>query len=664
MPSGLLKYVGRSGERSSLENADEAMKERIKARMEKMGMVEPEGLQSPGTPVRGTLNHVSSNRQIIADQARVTPRSLKLTRSTSHAPQSPDNRWKSYQGQMAPPQRRDSLPEIQFDPHYSGSDGGMFDTDAENLESTIHLSEEGEEPLQRIQGSGGVAAISNDVFQEGSEYEESMPASKQNHVSGRTDSGDNLKIESIDVDGLTSDGSEDSYQGSNDDGPQYGSEATHDTFQGPRDTGGYALVVHTPNSRQKAIETVLESPSIQQSLAYRTAAGPPKQATSTISSKIDTIYPAVNASAFEAEEGGSRYLADTHHSSSIKNVPLQAKGSVHPGDDRIFVRDSSGFAVKQHRQQPEQSLRSEPVHGGQQSIVQDGSLKHALPQIHPKWELNSVHSKSSGQETPQADTQPSMTAGNISQKDQVSLAQTMWQVGSKATKQQPTSSLRDRPDTRAGVPPQSPMPITARDIITKPRAQFNAPQDTDTERSESPLPADVHHMNDAPLTSPKHPGHRKRPLELDYTPTELSGMTYKLLSSESFDHIPKPNTASLPTKFTEATVTDKVQKAYDLKDDDARRSYREAIFSHLTIEQYEEAGDILLERFCEVAGRYKEARRSKRNVAKELEIEVAQREQLVRGKTVAIDGDFIGLRQAGQKVVQGKYAKQTGLKDN
>ena len=628
-------------------------------------MVEPEGLQSPGIPVRGTLNHVSSNRQIIADQARVTPRSLKLTRSTSHAPQSPDNRWKSYQGQMVPPQRRDSLPEIQFDPHYSGSDDGMFDTDAENLESTTHISEEGEEPLQPIQGSGGVAEISNDVFQEGSEYEESMPASRENNVSGRTDSGENLKIESIDVDGLTSDGSEDSYQGSNNDRPQYGSEVTHDTFQGPRDTGGYALVVHTPNSRQKAIETVLESPSIQQSLAYRAAAGPKKQAAPTISSNIDTINPAVNASALEAEEGGSRYLVDTHHSSSIKNLPLQEKGSVHPGNDKIFVRDSSGFAVKQHRQQPEQSLRSEPFHDdGQQSIVQDGSLKHALPQIHPKWELNSVHSKSSGQETPQGNTQPSMAAGSISQKEQVSLAQTMWQIGSKATKQQRTSSLRDRPDTRAGIPPQSPMPIPAPDIITKPRAQFNAPQDTDTKRSESQLPTDVRHMKDAPLTSPKHPGHRKRPLEPDYTPTELSRMTYKLLSSESFDHIPKPNTASLPTKFTEATVTDKVQKAYDLKDDDARRSYREAIFSHLTIEQYEEAGDILLERFCEVVGRYKEARRSKRNLAKELEKEVAQREQLVRGKTAAIDGDFIGLRQAGQKVVQGKSAKQTGLKDN
>ena len=663
MASGLLKYVGRSGERSSLGDADEAMKERIKARMEKMGMVEPEGLQSPGIPVRGTLNHVSSNRQIIADHARVTPRSLKLTRSTSHAPQSPDNRRKAYQGQMAPPQRRDSLPEIPIDLHYSGSNGGMFDTDAENLESTTHISDEGEEPLQRTQGSGGMVEISNGVFQEGSEYAESMPASRENHLSGRTDSGDNFKIESIDVDGLTSDGSENSYQGSNDDGPQYNSEITHDTFQRLRNTGGYAVVVHTPNSRQKAIETVLDSPSIQQSLAYRAAAGPPKQATSTIFSKIDTMNPAVNASALEAEEGGSRYLADTHHSSSVKNLSLQAKGPVHPGNDRIFVRDSSGFAVKQHWQQSEQSLSSEPVHGRQQSIVQDGPLKHALPQIHPKWELNSVHSKPSGQETPQADTQPS-TAGNISQKDQVSLAQTVRQEGSKATKQHRTSSLHERPDTRAGVPPQSPIPIPAPDIITKPRAQFNAPQDTDTEGSESPLPADVHHINDAPLTSAKHLGHCKRPLELDYTPAELSGMTYKLLSSESFDHIPKPNTASLPAKFTEATVTDKVQKAYDLKDDDARRSYREVILSHLTIEQYEEAGDILLERFCEVVGRYKEARRSKRNVAKELEKEVAQREHLVRGKTAAIDGDFIGLRQAGQKVVQGKFAKQTGLKDS
>lgn len=655
MASGLLKFVGRSGERSSQGDVDEAMKERIKARMEKMGMVEPEAPKLPGMPVRGTLNHISSNRLIIADQARVTPRSLKLTRSTSYAPPSPDNRLKASQGQMAPPQRRDSLPEIQIDSHYSGSEGGAFDTDAENLESTTHISDEGEGSLQRIHHSGSFADVPNNVFQEGSDYEESMPASRENHISGHATSGDNFQNENIDVDGLTSDGSEDSYQGSNDNGPQYGSGATHDTLQGPRDTGGYALAMNTPNSRQKAIETVLESPSIQQSLAYRTAAERPKQATSTMFSKIGTTDPVVNASAFEAEDGRSRYLVDTHHSTSTKKVALQPKGSVHPGNDRIVVQDSFGFNVKQHRQQAEQALRSESVHSGQQSIIHDDSLKHALSQVDPKRELKSVHSKSSGQQTPQAETQPSMTARNISQKDQVPLPQAMLQEVSKATKQQPTAFLRDRPDTRAGVPLRSPMPLSAPDIIAKPNAHSNAPQDTDTERSESPLPADAHHMNDAALTSPKNPGPRKRLLELDYTPAELFSMTYKLLNSESFDHIPKSKSASLPAKFTEATVTETVQHAYDLKDSDARPSCREVIFSHLTIEQYEEAGDVLLERFSEVIGRYKEARQSKRNVAKELEEEVTQREQLVRGKTAAIDGDLIGLRQAGQKVVQGKY---------
>ena len=82
---------------------------------------------------------------------------------------------------------------------------------------------------------------------------------------------------------------------------------------------------------------------------------------------------------------------------------------------------------------------------------------------------------------------------------------------------------------------------------------------------------------------------------------------------------------------------------------------RQGIFSSLTIEQYEEAGDLLLEKFANVIGRYKEARKSKRMVAKEFEKEVAQREELVRTKTTAVERDLTGLKHAGRKVVQGKY---------
>ena len=132
-------------------------------------------------------------------------------------------------------------------------------------------------------------------------------------------------------------------------------------------------------------------------------------------------------------------------------------------------------------------------------------------------------------------------------------------------------------------------------------------------------------------------------------------MTYKLLQSESFDHVPGAGVSVSPNEPTKASLSEKVQHAYDLKDCSERHSQRQGIFSNLTIEQYEEAGDLLLEKFTHVIGSYKEARQTKRKIAKELEKEVAQREELVRTRSSAVERELTGLKHAGRRVVQGKY---------
>ena len=661
MASGLLKYVGRPREMSSSREGKEATNERIKARMEQMGMVEPELQWESKTSIRGTSNKMSSNRHVIADHARVAPKSLKLNRSTSLVPQILDSRSKASSGQISPTQRGDRVPGVRNDSDYSGNEGGMFDTDAENLESTTYISDVGEGSLSQAHDNGDLVVVSGNQFNNGSEYEERVPGIRNSNARRHTHSKDDPKTETIDVDMSSSDGHGSPDQDSDDDRSQYGYEATNATLEEPPDTE-YSQIVNTPISRQRAIEGVLESPSIQQGLAGRTIAGRSKQPPITMQSKIGIANPAVTVSEHEVQDGRSQYTEDIPKPISTSGVIT--KGPTRPENSKkvaqsAFAKDSFRPTIEQQRQQIQQSVVLEPVHSIQRGSVHDISTERAVFQIHSQWEAKNSHSIPSSQRALQGESRPTIPAGDISELQHVLLepTQTVPHELSKASWQQPSPFSHDKPlNTQFDDSAQLPEHFRAPNLIAPPHAHYSALQCVGTKRPGDPRLSDLPPVNDTTGTNGDNAESRKRDLELDYTPTELSGMTYKVLNSESFDHIPKISSANLQNEFPEAILKEKIQLAYNLKENDKCQSQRQALFTNLTLEQYEDAGDILLEKFSDVVGRYKEARRSKRIVAKEFEKEVLQREQIVRGKTTAVHGDLIGLRQAGQKVVQGKYA--------
>lgn len=142
--------------------------------------------------------------------------------------------------------------------------------------------------------------------------------------------------------------------------------------------------------------------------------------------------------------------------------------------------------------------------------------------------------------------------------------------------------------------------------------------------------------------------------DLDYTSSQLSGMPFDLLCSESFDDDPRAREEDFPEGLTTAPLSQKLQYAHDLKHHEEQHLQRRAIFSSMTINQYEECGDLLIERFGEITTRYRQARQQKRKVAKEFEDEVASREERVRRKREGVDGDLRRLRRAGEDVVRGK----------
>ena len=144
---------------------------------------------------------------------------------------------------------------------------------------------------------------------------------------------------------------------------------------------------------------------------------------------------------------------------------------------------------------------------------------------------------------------------------------------------------------------------------------------------------------------------RKRSRDLDYAPSQLADMDYQQLQTESFDHVPGvvpyhglPD-PSLP-------LSERLRNIYPDKTHKDKAARAKAFFASLTIDQYEECGDLLLDGFRDVMDRLREARRQKRQAARAMEEQIAKREEWVRRKRGVCELELGRLRSAGTAVVK------------
>ena len=157
------------------------------------------------------------------------------------------------------------------------------------------------------------------------------------------------------------------------------------------------------------------------------------------------------------------------------------------------------------------------------------------------------------------------------------------------------------------------------------------------------------------ITAIENPKCLKRGRDIDYSPDELSSMTFSQLQDEPFHHDPKATEIPLPPEIADAPLPQKLDYILALKDDNNTKQHRRAaFFSSLPIEQYEDCGDLIAQKFAGVVSKFKDARQQRRKVAREFEAEVAKREERVRGKMGAVEKDLGRLRRGGEEVVRGR----------
>lgn len=171
---------------------------------------------------------------------------------------------------------------------------------------------------------------------------------------------------------------------------------------------------------------------------------------------------------------------------------------------------------------------------------------------------------------------------------------------------------------------------------------------------------------------PHHPRNLKRKRSLDYGTEELQDMDYvRDLQEESFDVFPSLSnlisTHNLPDSSLPLsdrlrdicnTPTPRTQNTAPTHPSSDKNARAQAFFASLSIDQYEDCGELILDGLRNVMDRLRQARREKRKAARGMEELVAKREEWVRKKRGVLEGEMGRLRGAGVAVIKPVNARK------
>ncbi|EEQ29769.1 hypothetical protein McanMca71_005979 [Microsporum canis] len=165
----------------------------------------------------------------------------------------------------------------------------------------------------------------------------------------------------------------------------------------------------------------------------------------------------------------------------------------------------------------------------------------------------------------------------------------------------------------------------------------------------------VHHEEHTSLQSPHlstvSAASSKRPLSnfiSDYPRNILETKSFSDLQAEGFDYNPIP-AQPLFQHDTHLSLKDKLLRVKNFTDDQRR-----AFFSSVTLSEWEECGDLLVEEFCQILQKSKGARQTRRKVAAIFEAEIKRRHDAVEYDGKSIKNRLEDMRAGGIGVLRGK----------
>ncbi|KAF9893868.1 hypothetical protein FE257_010038 [Aspergillus nanangensis] len=179
-------------------------------------------------------------------------------------------------------------------------------------------------------------------------------------------------------------------------------------------------------------------------------------------------------------------------------------------------------------------------------------------------------------------------------------------------------------------------PLTAFDIT-----HFN---DLDDDPVNDPFARRDSVLRISPSEQP-HP--TKRHLDADYPPEILSHKSFGDLQAEPFDRVPAAPDSFNPAR--ELPADDKMSYLMKLSDQDRR-----VFFSNLSVEEWEDCGDQIIDEFSKLLTKTKELRQARRRTAAIFEAEIKRRHENVEEQASDLSKKLDVMRTGGVEVLRGR----------
>lgn len=151
---------------------------------------------------------------------------------------------------------------------------------------------------------------------------------------------------------------------------------------------------------------------------------------------------------------------------------------------------------------------------------------------------------------------------------------------------------------------------------------------------------------------------RKRSLEADYPPELLYQKSFAELQAEPFDKSPTPpppaKSPSLPPNPPIVPDTQEPKNAVShllSLTEEERKNY----LSHMTMDEWEDCGDQMIDRFTHILSEMKNLRHARRRTAALFEGEIKRRHDQVEAQSSELTNQLTEMRTGGAEVLRGRH---------
>lgn len=171
--------------------------------------------------------------------------------------------------------------------------------------------------------------------------------------------------------------------------------------------------------------------------------------------------------------------------------------------------------------------------------------------------------------------------------------------------------------------------------------------------------SDVDETLESPIDQHLQGSHRCAYFDLgnaspDYSDEELRKMKYQDLKGQTWEIDPNAKSSTPAPQDGQPTLSlkDRLENCIQDMEPAVQFDY----FQHLSMAEWEETGDILIDRFGEILKKIKNARQKRRVIVSGFEKKIEEREDLVRGKSAILEKKFRDMKKSGEGVLRGKLS--------